>query len=101
MYRTAALVVSGALVALTLPLASPAGATPPQGECPLGFELLDHKQQVALAREVLGIGKREAEALVDESVAAVDSNGDTLLCYAFPNKERTAPNVIDNTVRSR
>ncbi len=101
MYRRTALVVSGALVALTLPLASPAGAAPPPGGCPPGFMLLDYEEQVDLAMKTLDIKKREARALVDESIAAVDSNGDTLLCYAFPNKERTAPNVIDNTVRSR
>jgi hypothetical protein len=100
MYRRAALIASGALVALTLPLASPAGAAPPQGGCPPPFDLLDYAQQVALARAVLGISEAEAIAVVDESVAAVDHNDDRSLCYAFQNKNG-APNVIDNTVRSR
>ena len=100
MYRRATVIASSALVALTLPLASPAGAAPPHGGCPPPFDLLDYEEQVALARAALGISEAEAIVVVDETVAAVDSNGDRVLCYAFQNKNR-APNVIDNTVRSR
>jgi hypothetical protein len=101
MNRRAALIASGALVALTLPLASPAGAAAPQRGCPPPFELLTYRQQVALAREVLGISRPEAVALIDETVAAIDHNGDRKLCYAFQNKHTGEPNIIDNTARSR
>ena len=96
MNRRAASIVTGALVALTLPLAPPAQAAP-QRDCPPPFELLTYRQQVAVARERLGISRQEAIARVDETVALIDRNGDTSLCYDFPEQGTRPPNVIDNT----
>ena len=101
MNRRALLVAPGALVALTLLLASPAGAAPPVGGCPPPFQSVTEEEQVALAQELLGISEEEAVALVDETLATFDKNGDTVLCFAFQNKTRNEPNIIDNTARSR
>ena len=97
MDRRAASIATGALVALTLPLASPAQAGPPQRDCPPSFQLLTYKEQVELARERLGISRKEAIARVEETLALVDRNGDTLLCYSFPAEGTRPPNVVDNT----
>lgn len=97
MNRRAASIVTGALVALTLPLAPPAHAAPPQRGCPPAFELLTYSEQVAVARELLGISRKEAIARVDETVALIDRNGDTSLCYQFSEQGTRPPNVIDNT----
>jgi hypothetical protein len=95
MNRRAGLLATGALVALTLPLASPAQAARPERGCPPPFELLTYAEQVALAQE-LGVPL----SVVDETVARIDKNGDTSLCFAFQNKVKGAPNVIDNTASS-
>jgi hypothetical protein len=101
MNRRAALIATGALAALTLPLASPAAAAPPARGCPPVFELLSYRQQVDLAMQLLGLSEADAEALADETVALIDKNGDRALCFAFQNKHTGEPNVIDNAARSR
>jgi hypothetical protein len=95
MRRRAALIATGAFAALTLPLASPAGAAPPQRGCPPPFELLTYRQQLSLAEE-LGVPRD----VVDETIAMVDKNGDRSLCFAFQNKHTGQPNIIDNAARS-
>ena len=92
-------IATGALATLTLPLAYPAGAAPPQRGCAPPFDLLTRDDQVRLAMSKLGISEAAAIALVDETAALVDRNGDTLLCYVFPNPDGP-PNVIDNTSRA-
>jgi hypothetical protein len=100
MNRRAAVIASGALVALTLPLASPAGAAPPVGGCPPPFMLVTEREQVALAMRLLGLSEDEAMALVEETLATLDKNGDRSLCFASQNKVRGEPNIIDNTARA-
>ena len=97
MSRRAASITTGALLALTL--ASPAHAAPPQRDCPPSFELLTYKEQVEVARERLGISRKEAIARVEETLALIDKNGDTSLCYSFPENGTRPPNVVDNTAR--
>jgi hypothetical protein len=97
MSRRAASIATGALVALTL--ASPAHAAPPQRDCPPSFELLTYEEQVEVARERLGISRKEAIARVEETLALIDKNGDTSLCYSFPENGTRPPNVVDNTAR--
>jgi hypothetical protein len=92
-----AVIATAALIGLFLPLTSPASAAP-QRACPPPFELLTYEQQVELARQVTD-SDEEAKALADETIARVDKNGDLLLCFAFQNKSKGAPNVIDNTAR--
>jgi hypothetical protein len=97
MSRRAASIATGALVALTL--ASPAHAAPPQRDCPPSFELLTYEEQVEVARERLGLSRKEAIARVEETLALIDKNGDTSLCYSFPENGTRPPNVVDNTAR--
>ena len=101
MKRRAAVCAAAAMVALTVPWAAPAAAAPPARGCPPPFELLTYRQQVALAMEVLGISRRAAIQLTDETVAGIDKNGDRSLCFAFQNRSTGEPNIIDNTRRRR
>lgn len=90
-----AFVAAGALSLLAIPLASPASATAPARACPPPFMLLTYEQQVELAEE-LSVPIEDVLAAIDK----IDKNGDRALCFAFQNKNKGGPNIIDNVANA-
>jgi hypothetical protein len=101
MNSRAAAATTWLVLAMTVPLTGTAAAGPPQRECPLPFELTTFDEHVELVQEKLGLSEEEARALAEQTFALIDRNGDRLLCFAFQNRVKGAPNIIDNAAVRR
>jgi hypothetical protein len=89
--------VGGLAVGLALGVVQVAEAAAPARGCAPPFTLLTFEQQVDLAMQLSGLNRTDAiTQLVQPTIDAFDHNGDTSLCFTFPNKVRGVPNVVDN-----